>query len=646
LKPQLVWLFSLAFVACATKATLPAKTIAIERIVKVYIDKLQSEAILHESQILENSADKWLAKVAQAKSDNRRAESAAQGLGSDLDSGGAKTAVPNEYRSIFSSPWRNQVDILRLENLEPLFLGKKQVKPERKFYLSRTGSKSYKLFFQNLVAGLPSESFLDARLICDNDFVVKQALYTQYGVKGQEVRFRIFNSALNKEKIWFFPSVEKVNCSLKMTTSENRDMWYGIHLVEDKNYEQPTIYNNGLTGISACLLPGGPNEELGDMEKAFISAEFDFLTCPAAVEQLETKIGEGETLLSYKTFLEKAEKLNDLYLASAAFNDKKSLQDLLPFLKQQLDQGTRIKVLLSHSQSRNKEIFQALDELAFKYERFQVREYFSPHLRTEVKSTDKKNYQDLHLNLLIAINDNSNTAILGNADSKFVFKITKNRVVEGIANQFLSVWDHDSLTAYQRPTVMNVAQPEAPYTDYFMGEYPLVRYWLANTVQSLKLDASSILKKYLASTAVELVIVTEKLKITKELAKVITDLLERGAKIKIYTAAGGIIFDDAQIPAKLVDRERLIRLGQLLSIYKIKNQALLNSHFMLVDQKLFLQTSLGFEKTNNQEIGGGLMIYSDDVAEKVGEEIAKLGPSAEKINVTEKRDLVNQLLKW
>lgn len=442
--------------------------------------------------------------------------------------------IPMAQMRSFSSPHHNVKEEFVIQDLEQYELVNK---PEF-FLFDTTNTASYELEIENKAiinrhreaARLKGDEYFNAELECDGDFKLRADRKVYSASANEKVSFRIYGQLKTRAPISIFkPSANVKSCSLTWGNSQVAKKKFGVQLVLESAYLSKEL-SKIRSSYQNCILPQ-VSKDLTGMQRFFLSSSYRQLTCPQAINAIETKAdrvdgfnAKVEALLGYslpKDAIEKqnpyidldfskAPKLDMILVSYLIYQSDFTGKILTRILEWHAKQGTQVRIFVSDVMQgkKNKAM---LNELVASSPNVKVKEYrFNAkskhgtiisqlHRTNHVKILSTVSFSEAKNNITIVGGRNIHDGFLfkdGVDQSQypelinyyqkglaywrdFEVKIQSVRFTHEVVGQFYTLWDQDVNTSYVRSWVQNIPSQKAIALNYFESEKPLIRHYVS-----------------------------------------------------------------------------------------------------------------------------------------------------------------------
>ncbi|GIL18648.1 MAG: phospholipase [Oligoflexia bacterium] len=613
--------------------------------------------------------------------------------------------LPQSAPSFFQKPWRTQRERLSLRYIEH-FDVTSGISPKL-FPMDLSNAKSYELEIENTyfsrhnkqatdVLNEKPQPYFVAQMSCDGPFEIKESFSTKSGNQNQPVQVRIYDNAWNGQRVHFYPDLQRLTaCSLEVKNPDSPELKYAVRLVShEKMYPNTLLYQNYVDG---CLLPS--NQNLKGVERFFLTPDYYSMTCPQPVYNIQTLENplDGlraklKSLLGYDLtdaelnkqdpYLDldfsRVPQLDEIMISYLVFRGDYSGTLIRRALEHHAAKGTLIRILISDSIAldKDREIF---SKLISQYPNIKLLEFRwkAPDWASLGEIFDQL-HRSMHTKLLIALSNSDpsqNSVIIGGRNihdgfsfktapdltkypdlvhwgkdesfahwRDFELKITDQLFAHKVASHFMTLWEMDADTFFQRSVNVNMQARTPVNSQYFNENAQLVRHFTSVPYKD-SLSLEEIYTQAFASAEKEILISTPYFHLTEKISNALLAAANRGVKVTVLTRLD-LDGDTIDFVLSDVNKKTVNKFYQLMSIYEYTEpKVILHTKAVIIDDKLVLTGGVNLNKrTFLHDLENGVMIYSPEFSKKMKSIYSEYMKTARKIDSTQKIKWLNKII--
>ena len=587
-----------------------------------------------------------------------------------------KLDTPQFQWGDYKRNWRVEREKIVITNPNNYLL--KDGKIVRELLLDLSGTTDYQLGFVNKVwvpklkvfnthgvtTSEPSKYF-EASIKCDGDFKIKKYLFTKAVPKNKNIQFRINEQTGNSPTVLLYLNQKVTTCDVLFNDPMKPEDNYGVHLIS--NLKDDSHLTEIKNRFETCILPDA--SELKGVEKLFLTAKYDSMTCPEEVNDIKTLEvpidglkSKAETLLGQELPADfitnlnpygvldfsKAPKLNTILFSYLVFRHDFYGTVLARLAKWHADHGTKVRILMSDVISNDKDRLM-LHGLVESSNNIKVQEFRYDSDGGGLWDHINEFHRTMHVKLMVTLSDNpsDNAVYIGgrNIHDGFVFmkapdlsafpelvqygsqkgsdegyapwrdfemRIRSKNLAEKVASHYMTLWERDSQSFYIRSINQNIVSHTAANPKYFDREEnsALIRHFLSIPYK----DDDALEKFYIDifdSAEKNIRLSTPYFRPTKKLGEAMLRAVERGVDISLITRLD-LSGDTAAIILGEVNKAGINRFLKKIKMFEYTEPGvILHSKIILVDDKVSFIGSVNLNKRSFiHDIESGLMIYN------------------------------------
>ncbi len=584
----------------------------------------------------------------------------------------------------YKRDWRKQKEKLVIS--EPIHYSLVNGKIVREFTMDLNSTLDYQLGIVNKAwtpapkstnrvddeSANDTRKYFAASIKCDADFRIKKSLFTKSVPKNKDIDFRIYEQSGNSPKIVLYFNQKVGSCDLYFKDAEHPENGYGVHLVS--NVKDESHLAELRNRYENCLLPD--NSNLKGVEKLFLTAKYNSMTCAEEVNDIKTLEepidglkAKAETLLGQPLSDEfvtamnpyasldfsRAPKLNTILISYLVFRHDFYGTLIARLAKWHADHGAQVRILMSDVIANKKDRLM-LHGLVESSNNIKVQEFRYDSDGGGLWDHLSEFHRTMHVKLLITLSDDvkDNVVYIGgrNVHDGFVFmktpdhsafpelvqygskktddegyapwrdfemRIRSKSLAEKIAAHYMTLWQRDSETSYVRSINQNFVSRTQADPKYFerASDSALVRHFMSIPYK----DDEALEKFYIDvfdSAEKSIRLSSPYFRPTKKLGEAIERAVNRGVDVSLITRID-LSGDTAAIILGEVNKAGINRFLNKIKIYEYTEPGvILHSKLILIDGKMTFVGSVNLNKRSFiHDMESGVMVYNPAFNQKM-----------------------------
>lgn len=489
-----------------------------------------------------------------------------------------------------------------------------------------------------------------ARITCDGAYELRADQRTLQQEVSETTEFHIFGLLPTRGPISVLRPGKSVNeCVLTWTDYRKPGKKFGVRIVREKSVVRKEIYNL-RTSFQSCLLPQG-SEKLNSIQKFFLTEKYRQMTCPLAIDQIESHPepfdglnAKVEMLLGQKLtdaqieaknpFMEldfsKAPKLDLIVVSYLVYKSDFTGQLLTRLLKWHAEHGAQVRIFVSEVVQFAKDE-KMLNDLIASTSNIKLKEYYFDS-KSNKGSIISQLHRVNHVKMLATLSfdhpEHDKVVIGGrNIHDGFVFKtapnygsfpsfvnyasgeegfsywrdyeatITSSAFAREAVGHFYTLWDQDLNNSYVRSWTQNVLTGGKVGPEYFdqAEQTPLVRHYISVPYAEERL-LEDVYADMIDHAEKKVLISTPYFRLSKKLADSIGRAIARGVDIKLITRLK-LKGDTADFILGDVNKAGVNKFYDKIKVYEYAEpDIILHSKLALIDDQFSFVTSVNLNR--------------------------------------------------
>jgi cardiolipin synthase len=224
------------------------------------------------------------------------------------------------------------------------------------------------------------------------------------------------------------------------------------------------------------------------------------------------------------------------------------------------------------------------------------------------------------------------------------YQITDSQMVKSMLSHYMTLWELDGLTFYQRSVNLNIPTAKQVQPTYFEQKEPLVRHLMSIPFK----DQQSLERFYVDmfdSAQKEIHLSTPYFNITKPISDAISRALERGVKMSLITRLD-LKGDTVDFILSDVNKKAVNKFKDKFQVfeYTVPNE-ILHSKVVLVDGKLAFVGSVNLNRRSFiHDTENGILVYSSEFYQKMFDILGTYMKTSRLVKDKQKLKFINKMI--